>query len=103
MGILEDLRWIDIPSNNLFVISNIIDFSRPSDHWYEEFQKNKSLTRSSKYINNLKQLISKGTKIILDCTMEGSLIIDDIREYYADKNATFEKDIEYDDWRCFYF
>ena len=81
MGILEDLRWIDIPSDNLYIISGIIDFSRPSDHWYEEFQKNKSITRSTKYINNLKQLISQGTKIILDCTMEGSLIKDDIREY----------------------
>ena len=81
MGILEDLRWIDIPSNNLFIISGIIDFSRPSDHWYKEFQKNKSLIRSSKYINNLKLLILQGTAIILDCTMEGSLIKDDIREY----------------------
>ena len=81
MGILEDLRWIDIPSDNLYIISGIIDFSRPSDHWYKEFQKNKSLIRSSKYINNLKILISQGTKIILDCTMEGSLIKDDIREY----------------------
>ena len=53
MGILEDLRWIDLPSNNLFIINDIIDFSSPKDHWYKEFQKNKSLIRSSKYINHL--------------------------------------------------
>ena len=81
MGILEDLRWIDLPSNNLFIINDIIDFSSPKDHWYKEFQKNKSLIRSSKYINHLKQLISQGTKIILDCTMEGSLPKNDISEY----------------------
>ena len=31
------------------------------------------------------------------------ICIDDIREYYADADATFYHDKEYDDWTCEYF
>lgn len=81
-GMIDDLNHLDI-THSLVIIEINTYFSSPKDIYHKHFSEWNKYITSIAFLKTIKNLIFKGNFIILDATMEGSIVNNSIRRYLS--------------------
>ena len=79
-GMIDDLSHLDI-THSLIIVEINTYFSSPKDTYHKHFSEWNKYITSIAFLETIKNLISKGNFIVLDATMEGSIVNNSIRKY----------------------
>ena len=77
---IDDLIHLNI-THTLVVVEINTYFSSPGDNYHNQFTEWNNFITSPLFINTVKDLIKDGNKIVLDATMEGSVVNKSIQKY----------------------
>lgn len=81
-GMVDDLNHLDI-THSLIIVEINTYFSSPEDTYHEHFSEWNKYITSTSFLNTIRNLITRGNFIVLDATMEGSIVNNSIRKYLS--------------------